>query len=211
MKKIAIVAGGELDESLLDRIKQSELIIGVDRGAWWLFSRNVKPTIAIGDFDSISEGQLEVLKKAQIPIKKYSKEKNETDLELAVVLACQEKPERIEIFGAIGSRLDHSLAGVSLLASCLEKNIPARIVTKTSELTLFSRNVTVSKNNQYTYLSLLPWTQEICVSITGCKYYGKDVLIKRGESRGVSNEIVGKEAQIEISSGIALLIQSRYE
>lgn len=211
MKKISIVAGGELDETLLDRIKQSEYIIGVDRGAWWLFSHGIKPTIAIGDFDSISVKQLEELKNAHIPIQKYSTEKNETDLELAVMLACQKKPEKIEIFGAVGSRLDHSLAGVSLLVSCYEKHIPAWIITKTSELNLFSGEMNVVKNDQYTYLSILPWSEKICVSIAGCKYNGENIEILRGESRGVSNEIVKNEAQIVVSSGIALLIQSRDE
>lgn len=211
MKKISIVAGGELDESLLDRIKQSEYIIGVDRGAWWLFSRNIKPAIAIGDFDSISSVELTSLKEAHISIQKYSTEKNETDLELAVSFALRKKPEQIEIFGTIGSRLDHSLAGVSLLVSCFEKHIPARIITKTSELTLFSGKMNVAKNDEYQYLSILPWSEEICVSIFGCKYNGEHIEMKRGESRGVSNEIVEKEASINISSGIALLIRSRDE
>ena len=211
MKKISIVAGGELDEFLLDRIKQSDEIIGVDRGAWWLYSHKVKPAIAIGDFDSVSEAQLEKLKNVQIPIKKYSKEKNETDLELAVVLACSKKPERIEIFGAIGSRLDHTLAGVSLLVLCFEKHIPAQIITKTSELMLFSGKMNVPENDQYQYLSVLSWSEKIRVSIAGCKYNGENVEILRGESRGVSNEIVKNEAQIVVSSGIALLIQSRDE
>ncbi|MBI5614592.1 thiamine diphosphokinase [Candidatus Gottesmanbacteria bacterium] len=211
MKKISIVAGGVLDEILLDRIKQSEFIIGVDRGAWWLFSHGIKPTIAIGDFDSISEDQLKKLEKAHIPVEKYSREKNETDLELAVTFACSKKPERIEIFGVIGSRLDHSLAGVSLLALCFERKISAKIITKTSELILYSGKIILPKSNQYKYISLLSWSEEILVSIRGCKYNGDNIQIKRGESQGVSNEIVEKEAQINISSGIALLIQSRDE
>ena len=209
MKKISIVAGGELHEEFLDRIIQSDEIIGVDLGAWWLFSHNIKPSIAIGDFDSISSVQFKSLEEAGISIKKYSTEKNETDLELAVTLACSKKPQRIEIFGAIGSRLDHSLGGVFLLTYCFEKHIPAWIITKTSELTLFSGKMNVLKNDQYQFLSLLPWSEEICVSISGCKYNGENIVIKRGESRGVSNEIVGKEAHIDVSSGIALLIQSR--
>ena len=42
-------------------------------------------------------------------------EKDETDLELAINWAIDQKPSNIHIFGATGGRMDHFLANIQLL------------------------------------------------------------------------------------------------
>ena len=48
-------------------------------------------------------------------MKRFKPEKNETDMELALNWAVEQKPELIRIFGATGGRLDHLFANVQLM------------------------------------------------------------------------------------------------
>ncbi len=45
----------------------------------------------------------------------FKPEKDETDMELALNWAIDQKPEMIRIFGATGGRLDHMFANIQLL------------------------------------------------------------------------------------------------
>ena len=47
--KITIVANGYLDQDFLRAISAVDLVIGVDRGAYWLLEHGITPQIAIGD------------------------------------------------------------------------------------------------------------------------------------------------------------------
>ena len=55
-------------------------------------------------------------------MKRFKPEKNETDMELALNWAVEQKPDLIRIFGATGGRLDHLFANVQLLVQTFGGN-----------------------------------------------------------------------------------------
>jgi len=115
MKTIAMVAGGNISKKFLPHIKQHQLIIGADRGAWWLVNEGIVPEYAIGDFDSVSTDEFKIIKETSPNVVQYDEEKNETDLELAITFARSLKPASISVFGGIGTRLDQTMASIFLL------------------------------------------------------------------------------------------------
>ena len=136
MKTIAIVAGGAITEILLPQMRAQEKIIGVDRGAWWLLTNAIIPDIAIGDFDSVSPEELQIIKETSPNVAQYKVEKDETDLELAIQLASSFHPKTVKVFGSIGTRMDHTLAGIFLLEN-YEMDIT--VVDESNELSVIRR------------------------------------------------------------------------
>lgn len=103
-KIIHIMAGGP--EELVPPLSSFNLPdiewVGVDYGVIHLFNQKIIPSIAFGDFDSVTESQLRKIDQVTNEIKRFKPEKNETDLELALLWAIKQKPLKIRIFGATG-------------------------------------------------------------------------------------------------------------
>ena len=207
--KIAIVAYGYLESALVPEISGSDFIIGVDKGAYWLLSHSVKPNIAIGDFDSTTPRELKVIKKKVSDIRAFQSEKDQTDLDLATDHAISLKPKEVVIYGAIGNRFDHTLIAINLLEKFLKRNINARIRNRHNEIFLLTSRRTILKSLRYTYVSILPYSSKSVVTLRSVLYPVTKHTFYKNSSLGVSNEIVGKRAEIIVHSGIVLVIQSR--
>jgi thiamine pyrophosphokinase len=206
---ICIFANGTLQESFLKRVGQKDFLIGVDRAAHWLIRHAIIPDIAIGDFDSVSGAEFATIQKTVAQVIRYPPEKDRTDLDLAVQVALQQKPNRIVIYGGWGTRMDHSLGAIQILEKYLQSDIPIIIRDNNNELVLIDAQYAIHPDRAYPYVSVLPVTDFIDVSLSGLKYPLSRVRITRGQSLGVSNEIIGKTARITIHQGKALVIRSR--
>ena len=209
IKDIAIVAGGTLDLTMKLRIKKASYIIGVDRGAYWLLKNNNVPDVAIGDFDSVSPRQFAFIETKVARVVRHPKEKDTTDLELAIDFACTVKPKTIELFGVIGSRMDHTWAGVQLLQLIKSHNISGSIVDMYNELSLLSGFVTLHKSQSYRYISFFPLHDRSQVTLTGFRYNVSRRVFVSGSSLGVSNQIVSSPAKVIIHDGQLLMVRSR--
>lgn len=115
--RVNVLAGGPSALVPQDIIvkRRAEAWIGVDHGASQLLTVGVKPVIAVGDFDSTASDEFNRLKKVLDQIKLYPPAKDFTDTQLGVMAAIKEyQPDKIDIFGATGGRLDHLLANLYL-------------------------------------------------------------------------------------------------
>lgn len=208
-KNIAIVAGGTLDKILFPQVLKADYIIGVDRGAYWLLDNRVVPDVAIGDFDSVTEKEFEQIQQKAKKIIRHVPKKDATDLELAVEYAITQKPKEIVIFGAIGTRFDHSFAGIQSLIRLSSHNIYGYIVDNFNKISIVRHRVQVKYSKIFRYVSIFPVTQKAMVTLTGFAYNVSKHQFVRGSTLGVSNEIVGTSASVVVHHGTVLLIQSR--
>ncbi len=71
------------------------------------------------------------------------REKDQTDLEIAINWALEQKPALHSYFGATGGRLDHGLANIQMLLKGLEVGIEMCIVDNQNEISV--------KKSRYTY------------------------------------------------------------
>ena len=205
-KHIGIVGGGTVSDTFLPEIQKADYIIGVDHGAAWLIVHGITPNIAIGDFDSVSSKELEEIKKRVKIVKKYSSEKDFTDMELAVDHAISLHPNEVIIYGAIGSRLDHTMGNIHLLEMLNEKGV---IRDENNEVRVVSGQFVLKKEPRYPYVSVLPVSDSIEISLTGFLYDASNALIRRGQTLGISNEIREDQATINVHRGRALVVRSR--
>lgn len=114
-KTVALVANGAIDDLTVisPLIKSHDYIIAVDGGLVYCDKMNIFPTLIIGDLDSLPSDLL--AKYSHIPVSRYPVDKNETDMELALRIACKPGVERVTLFGALGNRIDHTMYNLYLL------------------------------------------------------------------------------------------------
>jgi|SRR5699024_6774777 len=210
---IAIMGNGPVDH--LPNLKQYEneidVWIGVDRGALTLLENDITVDYAVGDFDSITTKQKEMIIENMMNVVTYSSEKDETDLEIALQKALELKPEKIYLFGVTGGRLDHALINIQLLLPLVtEEKIHGVIVDKSNQLELLTPGTyTLHKDEQYPYISFVPFTQYVKnLSLTGFYYGLTNYDLSWGSTRCISNELMSKEATFSFKSGKVLLIKS---
>lgn len=111
--KASIIVNGSTKGTLLIT---GDYIIAVDGGANELRRRGIIPDVIVGDLDSISQSTLNYFKDKGVKVVTYPHEKDETDLELALVYAFENGAENVEILNWQGERLDMILAMVGLIS-----------------------------------------------------------------------------------------------
>ena len=214
MVKTLIVSGGSISESFFKEVIKENVfdnIIASDKGLEVLDAFNIKPNYIIGDFDSIDIKVLnKYLNKKEITVIKLKPEKDFTDTHMALKLAIDIKSNDITIVGAIGTRVDHTLANISILTEALEQNIQCKILNENNNISLINKNTIIKKEEKYPYISLIPLSTTVSgITLNGFKYSLKNAIMKIGESIGVSNEQLENEATIEIKEGILIVIKSK--
>lgn len=208
--RIVICTGGQLDTWAIEHIQQGDLLIGADSGARFLISQGFRPDISIGDFDSVTEAEfIDIRNKSGQTIDCDPIDKNYTDTEMAVRLALDLKPRELILLGALGTRFDHSLANVHLLALAAKENVPAMIIDNHNKIYMASDSLTIEKKG-YSNVSLLPLS--MCVrgiTLTGFQYPLHEAELTIGQSLGISNVLIDQTGIIRLSEGLLLVIQSR--
>ena len=208
MKCLILSGGTAPGQNMIEKYAQdADLVIGVD-GAADIFDRyDWVPDILIGDFDTADAGCVENLEKRGTKVIRLAERKNQTDTEAAVDYALFAGMDELLILGAIGSRMDHTLANISMLVRADKAGASCRIVDEYNELTVSDRDMTLS-GEKGQGVSILPLTGEVCVSADGLKYPLNKLILGWDSSRGVSNVMTGELAHISISGGYALIIKT---
>lgn len=211
-KRVIIVGNGKVTKAELPRINANDYVIGVDRAAYWLIQAGRTPNAAIGDFDSVTRAELATIRQAVKTIRTYNTRKDWTDMELAVRYAVSLKPSEVIIVGGMGSRMDHTIATWHLLDLLLIAKIPHILLNETNSVRLIGigRTILVSGGG-YKYVSVLPYSDSISLSLSGFRYELPKTKLIRGTTRGISNELSGRKAIIRIFEGKAWVIESNDE
>jgi thiamine pyrophosphokinase len=166
------------------------------------------PDLIIGDMDSLPKEDQATLAALGCRFVPHPRAKDETDLELALTYAVEQGAGEIVILGALGGRVDHTLANVLLLALPALAGIPVRIVDGNQELLLLRSGDVVELQGQPGELvSLLPLMGDAHgVTTAGLAWALEDDTLRFGYSRGVSNEMTTASAEIRVEQGYLLVV-----
>jgi thiamine pyrophosphokinase len=186
-----------------------DLLIAVDGGARHLAAMSRLPDLLIGDLDSLSAEEVDALREEGVPVQRFPVEKNETDLELAITAALERGANSLVIVGALGGRLDQTLANLFLLNLPALAGMDARLDDGIDEVFLIREHTLVHGRPGDT-LSLLPLGGAAHgVSTQGLRYPLRGETLLPEKSRGVSNELVGERAEISLTEGTLICIHTR--
>mgnify|MGYP006278047031 FL=1 len=215
-KKALLILNGELnldrkDLEQLIKKEQIDKIIAVDGGANIARKLNLQPDLIIGDLDSITDSNKEYFSKKKIETIKFPVEKDQTDSEIAVDYCLENNFKELYLTAALGGRIDQELANLNLLEYIYELDLRARIISKKIEIGIFDQKKKFYNKKGYR-LSLIPQTKVVSgLSIKGCKYKLESQQIERSKSRGISNLIVSKEAEISLDKGLLIYVLENIE
>ncbi|UCG54126.1 MAG: thiamine diphosphokinase [Dehalococcoidia bacterium] len=209
--KALIIANGELykSEALRHRIRAEafDLVMAADGGERYAAKLDINLDVVIGDMDSISNSKqydTSTTKIISCPI-----EKDETDLEIALLYAKEQGIKKIVLVGVLGGRMDMTIANLLLITHpCLNLH---RIEIWHGEQTGWlirppGEEICGSIGDT---ISLVPMSSQVsAISTRGLKYRLENEDFEFGPTRGVSNIMVQTKAHITLSSGLLLVIHT---
>lgn len=212
--KILIITGGYIDENFLKSLILKEkysMFIAADRGLLAADRLGIQLDYILGDFDSVPSELLSKYKTQSIPIKSYPRMKDKTDTQIAFEMALSYHPLSIDMVGATGTRMDHTMSNMDLLMIAVNQEVDARILDVNNCIYLKRKNFVIKKEDQHgDYISLLAFSYRVKgLSLNGFKYPLDDITLSATSSLGISNELVEDEGRVEFEEGILAVFETK--
>lgn len=210
MSRVIIVSGGKHPSLELFRsiYREGDFIIGADSGAEFLKREGIIPDLLLGDFDSIKEDTL-LYFNGKTKVLKYDAVKDFTDTEAAFEEAIKLHPDEIYFLGCTGSRLDHFIGNLSLLARALKLGISGYLMDDHNKI-FFMDKPGIIKKGFGSYISFQAFRESVKdFNLQGARYPLTGYELKLGDPRNVSNEFLEEEIEVSFKSGILMVFMTQ--
>jgi thiamine pyrophosphokinase len=194
---------------LRERLRREtfDAVWGVDGGARHAAALGVRVTAVIGDLDSLPPVDLAAL--GGVEVLKFPAAKDETDLELALVHAVRRGAGRLVIAGALGGRLDMTLANLHLLAHPDLEGCRVEVWHGHQTARALRPPGGEVQGNPGDILSLVPLAGDAAgVTTHGLEYALRGQLLFFGAARGLSNVMTTQTARVEVTQGLLLAVHT---
>ena len=206
--KAIIIANGQIRDDDFSRslVAPMGLVICADGGASNALALGLQPQVVIGDLDSLDSNLQAQLEASGCQVLAHPAHKDETDLELALYYAIEHGVDEILILGALGGRIDQTLANVLLLALPELRSVKVKIIDGRQEVFLI-RDEALIEGQVGDTLSLLPLTEEVTGIYTeGLEYPLENGTLYLGPALGVSNTLTAPQARVRMGQGLLLAV-----
>ena len=187
-------------------VDRADLVIAANGGAKSAVDRGWLPDVVVGDMDSVDDATFRRLEARGCEILRFPRAKDETDLELALLEAVRRGAARITVLGALGGRVDHTLANLLLLALPALEGVSVRVLEGDTEIALVQDRAEIQGRIGDT-VSLIPVSGDaVGITTVGLKWALCDGTLRFGLARGVSNVMTAPSATISLRHGLLLAI-----
>jgi len=207
MRAVILANGvaGDLD-FLRKGVSPRDALICCDGGARYAEALGVLPDFLIGDMDSVLPETLEKYRAAGVRLVPAPSDKDYTDLELAIMLACQLRADHIDIFGALGGRMDHAMANACVL---LQAAGAARILEPGCAVYAAGagRELAIS-GNPGDIVSILPVKDTLVAETDGLAWPLARARLYPGYAVGMSNVMTSGAARISVETGALIVFHN---
>lgn len=207
MSRAIVFLNGELSDKSFYKgfIQPGDRIFCADGGSEHARSLGLVPELILGDIDSSSEKTVHYFESLGVPVMRLSPVKDETDTQaLLRKLDCMPFRE-VLLAGALGGRIDHTIANIALLEKFNREDRVTAIVSPNERIEVISAK-RILKRCKGATVSLLSIGKKSRVTLRGFEYPLADEIIERGDSRGISNIVHSERATIEVHKGKLLMI-----
>jgi thiamine pyrophosphokinase len=204
---VVVVAGGEAPGPDAARhVPLGAPVVAADRGIDHALALGLQVTVAIGDFDSVSEGALRSVEAEGARIERHSRAKDETDLELALA-AARPLGRLVVVLAGVGDRLDHLLALYLLISASQYEDleIDARVGRAHATVVRDERAIAGRPGELASLFAMHGAASG--VRTEGLRYPLDGETLQPGSTRGVSNELLAEEALVSVERGVLLALQ----
>ena len=203
--RIIIFANGNLPypERARTLIHPDDFILCADGGTRHALALGLNPNVIVGDMDSLPENYSPSTFNGEFVL--FPKDKNETDLELAINHAITLSPHQILILAALGGRMDQTLANIALLSNLQLATCDIRLADGVEEI-FFCRDQAKVEGRSGDIVSLIPWQGEVTGVFTeNLRWHLHHETLYPEKTRGISNEMTADVATVSIKSGLLLI------
>lgn len=199
-----IIGAGDVSVSGY-KADEDDFIICADGGYRYKDLLGRECDCVVGDFDSYGTVP-ETDKKIVAPC-----EKDETDMMLAVDTGYAGGYRDFILFGALGGeRWDHSVANIQLLHYITSKGAKGTIIHGDEVFTAFKNDTLELESDLQGYISVFSLSDESRgVTLKNLKYTLENAVLHSFNPVGVSNEFIGKKAEISVKDGVLLAVYKK--
>jgi len=192
----------------LTTIKPDDYLICADGGANAALALELLPDLVVGDMDSIKPGvRAELSARGSTEFRIVSREKDETDTELALRAALERNPTEVLLTAVLGRRIDHAIANIHLLA-LVPDGLPCSIEEPDLSIWLVRSSLTL-RGRQGALVSILAVGGDARgVTLSGFEYPLQEAELKQASSLGISNVVTRDVATVGVTSGMVLVIRT---
>ncbi len=220
MNRVVIFANGVVQHSAQDDaalralLDADDVICCADGGVVHALAMGLKPQVLIGDHDSIAPEFLAQLQSADTEIITHPKNKDKTDLHLAIDWAAAQGASEVMLVTALGGRLDHLLANVLLMTRSDYAYIHLTLVEIHQgqvqwACVLHAHDAFELHGALGDGLSLIPLSSTVeSVCLKGTQWPLKNHTLTLGDTTGISNVFAKAKIKIEIGEGELLVIHT---
>ena len=210
MRALILAGGDRPDAALLDAHWPgwgvAALVIAADGGARHAAPLGLSIDQVVGDFDSLSAGDVDELEAAGVTVTRFPTNKDATDTELALLAALDAGATEITLLCTWGGRSDHAIGTLSLLANPRCSAVAVMILDEQTRTQLLRSGAGLTlRGNTGRNISITPWGGDATVSATGVRWPLDSAVLIAGSTRGISNVATAEESVITAHNGAVLV------
>jgi thiamine pyrophosphokinase len=194
-KKAFLLLNGSEPTKLPD-LSDYDIICVTDGAYDFLHSKNIRPDIVTGDFDSINatHDQVEFIE---------TPDQNFTDFDKALTILKEKGYERIDVYGAHGKEQDHFLGNIS--TALYWKNNLNIIFFDDYGRYFFIENALDLHNVKHKTISLIPFPLATGIVTEGLQYTLNNETLTFGKRIGTRNRAIKNNVRISFNEGVLLI------
>lgn len=211
--KVNVLTGGPLEcvpNTIFDQ--KNAQWCGVDYGAVELVRQQITPFLSIGDFDSATDEERQLVKIKSKKIIYRPLKDDITDTELALRFLFEHYSiDKVCLYGATGARMDQLLANIFFILKPEYREYVERIemIDRWNEIRFFKPgDHQLTRNSAMKYLAFIPLTKVQGLVLPDEKYKLPRTDFQMPVALS-SNEFQGETAHFSFENGIVMTVQSR--
>jgi len=198
-----ILTGGS--GALTIPLPRPDLVIAADSGLHLAAALGLVVDLVVGDFDSVQPEAVAAAVIGGAELESHPVDKDATDLDLALEAAGHRGATRTMVVGGAGhDRIDHVLANGGVIAAERHIGVGPEWWVGSARVWPVRGRQTIAGGVGDT-VSIIPVGGSVVVSTKGLRWPLHAEPLEFGSSRGVSNQMTGAEATVEIHSGVAMV------
>ncbi len=207
---IVVVAGGDPPgDAAVEAVHAIEgrvAVVAADSGLHHAHAAGLVVDAVVGDLDSVAPDALELARQRGVTVHEHPADKDQTDLELALGVALDQRPDRIVVLGGHGGRADHLLGNALLLASPAFETVAVDALWDTARLHVVraAREMAACEGELCTLLPV--HGQARSVHTRGLRWGLAGETLTPGSSRGLSNEVTEPPVEVAVGEGVVLVV-----
>jgi thiamine pyrophosphokinase len=205
-----VIAHGDVAPADRELAAAAQLVIAADGGALALERWGIVPHLVVGDLDSLGADRAAALERRGAKVMRFPVAKDASDLELAMRHALESGADDIVLLGILGgSRVDHALVNVTLLADPAYRSLGLRAIYGDTQLrALHSGESLALRGPVGGTVTLVPVRGDVRgVTTHGLRYPLAGGTLHFGKSLGLSNVVASLPARVSIEQGVLLIIE----